>query len=99
MGKFGTIQLFILILNISAIIHQSPHCYVLTTSKIVYFKPRAYGPKSKEVSLNESREKKPRPSNNLSPVYVNPRCKYSGSKNNANPICTYSGSKNNKTLD
>ena len=32
--KFGTIKLFILILDISAIIHQSPCCYVVTTSKI-----------------------------------------------------------------
>ena len=34
MIKFGTILLFILILDTSAIIHQSPCCYVVTTSKI-----------------------------------------------------------------
>ena len=32
--KFGTIKLFILILDIAAIIHQLPCCYVVTTSKI-----------------------------------------------------------------
>ena len=32
--KFGTIELFILILDISAVIHQSPCCYVVTTSII-----------------------------------------------------------------
>ena len=32
--KFGTIELFLLILDISAIIYQSPCCYVVTTSKI-----------------------------------------------------------------
>ena len=31
--KYGTIKLFILILEISAIIHQLPCCYVVTTSK------------------------------------------------------------------
>ena len=34
MKKFGTIELFILIMYISAIIHQPACCYVVTTSKI-----------------------------------------------------------------
>ena len=32
--KFGTIELFMLILDLSAIIYQSLCCYVVTTSKI-----------------------------------------------------------------
>ena len=32
--KFGTIELFVLILDISAITHQLPCCYIMTTSKI-----------------------------------------------------------------
>ena len=34
MTKFGTTELFILILDMFAIIYQSPCCYVVTTSKI-----------------------------------------------------------------
>ena len=33
-AKFGTTELFILILDLSAIIRQSPCCYVVITSKI-----------------------------------------------------------------
>ena len=35
--KSGTIELFTLILSISATIHQSPYYYVVTTSKIGQF--------------------------------------------------------------
>ena len=35
--KFGTIKLFILILDVFAIIQQSPCCHVVTTSKIFFY--------------------------------------------------------------
>ena len=43
-AKFGTIQLDILSLDISGIIHQSPCCYVVTTSKIGLYLHSATGP-------------------------------------------------------
>ena len=41
--KFGNVKLFIFILDMSAIIHQSPRCCVVTTSKIgLQVKPESF---------------------------------------------------------
>ena len=61
-NELGTIELFILMLDISAIIHQSPCCYVVTASTIGvyilwngYSKPATFsvGAWSSQITSND----------------------------------------------